>query len=83
MISKKKKEKNITVAQLAEMMQKEFSIIHQMHQVFVDRFDNLDNEIGQLKMTTRSLVTMVASRDREMRNLDLRLRRVERRSEGR
>ncbi len=67
-------------------MQKEFSSVkselttlHRMNQVFIDRFDNLDNQIGQLRLTTNSLVKMVADRDREMRGIDLRLRRVERR----
>ena len=88
-----KKKQPMTIEHLARLMQNEFSgmrnefsgvrselaTLHRMNQVFIDRFDNLDNQVGQLRLTTNSLVKMVADRDREMRGMDLRLRRVERR----
>ena len=83
----------MTIDHLARLMQNEFSgvrnefsgvrselaTLHRMNQVFIDRFDSLDNQIGHLRLTSNSLVKMVADRDREMRTMDLRLRRVERR----
>ena len=69
----------VAVTRGFEAVDRRFDEIHKIHQVFIDRFDNLDNQVGQIRLITNSLVKMIADRDREMRTMDLRLRRVERR----
>lgn len=80
-----KSTKPITLDELARMMQKEFSDIHQefkqvheMDKLFVDEFDRIRSDIQDIKTTLGPLVRLIAQQEREMSDITIRLNRVER-----
>jgi len=87
-----KTKKEITVDDLAMMIQKEFSELreankqfatefsklHEMDRLFVDEFDRVRSDIRDIKTTLGPLVRIIAQQEREMMDLQLRLNRVER-----
>ena len=85
----KKSKKEMTINQLARMMQrqfadmhiefsKEFSRVHETHKVFVDEFDRIRADIRDIKTTLGPLVRIMAGQDGEIKDLNMRLHRVER-----
>lgn len=56
----------------------EFQKLHETNKLFVDRFERIEADVHDIKTTLGPLVGMMGMADREINNLDLRLRRVER-----
>ena len=54
-----------------------FKSIDQQFKIVFDQLRILGSDIHDMKITLASLLQMVADRDREINNIDLRLRRVE------
>jgi phage shock protein A len=81
----KKAKKEMTIDQLARMVQgqfvdihKEFARVHEIHKVFADQFDHIQSDIRDIKTTLGPLVRIAAEQDKEIRDLEGRLHRVER-----
>lgn len=92
MAKMKKVKKGLTIDGLARMMQgeftsihgefsnihKEFARVHDIHKVFADQFDHIQSDIRDVKTTLGPLVRIAAEQDRDIRALEGRLHRVER-----
>jgi len=80
-----KAKKQITLNDLARMMQsefidihKEFRQIHEIDKLFVDEFDRIRSDIRDIKTTLGPLVRIMAEQERELGDIRLRLNQVER-----
>jgi hypothetical protein len=68
----------VKFAEIGNEIRGGFSQTREMHQLFVDEFDRVRSDIRDIKSTLGPLVRMIAQQEREMVDMNVRLRRVER-----
>lgn len=77
-----KKKKEPASDHLARMMQKQFADLDkradERFKTIIDRFERVEANVSDIKTALGPMVQMMAMKDREMSEMETRLRRVER-----
>lgn len=77
-----KTKRGLTTDQLGQMIKHGFDEVHEKiderFKLIIDRFERVKADVGDIKRALGPLVQMMAAKDREMSEMELRLRRVER-----